>query len=421
MKRRLRRPGKRGLAILVAVLVVVGGLGAWLLTRGGGSAAPQAMTAQATSGTVKQSVSASGTIEPAKTADLDFGVSGTVTKVYVAAGDKVTKGQALAKVDDTALVAARTAAQASYAAAVTQHTDDADAGASDVQLAADQTAELSAQSDLASAVQDVKNAVLRSTINGTVSSIDLAVGDVVGGSGSSGSTGSSTGSGSSGGSSLSNAASSSSSSSSSTSAVTVTSSNKYVVSATVSADEATQVKKGMQAQITATGSTATIYGTVSSVGMVAQTSSSGAAVFPVTIAVTGAQKGLYAGTSATASITVKQVQNVLTVSSRAIRSSGSSTYVMKMVGGKAVKTPVKIGTVYGATTQILSGLSSGDTVQIPGITLPSGSGSGGTRGTRSGSGGFGGAGGFPSGGFGGGAGGSFGGAGGAGGFSGGGQ
>ena len=405
MKRRLRRPGKRGLAILVAVLVVVAGLGTWLLTRGGGSATAQTMTAQATSGTVKQSVSASGTIEPAKTADLNFAVSGTVTKVYVAAGDKVTKGQAIAKIDDTALVAARTAAQASYAAAVTQHTDDVDAGASDVQLAADQTAELSAQSDLASAVQDVKNAVLRSTIKGTVSSIDLAVGDVVSGSGGSGS-GSSSGSGS--GSALSDAASTSSSSSS---AVTVTSSNKYIVDATVSADEATQVKKGMQAQITATGSTDTIYGTVSSVGMVAQTSSSGAAVFPVTIAVTGAQKGIYAGTSATASITVKQVPNVLTVSSRAIQSSGSSTYVMKMVNGKAVKTPVKIGTVYGATTQILSGLSSGDTVQIPGITLPSGSGGkgGGTRGGfGGGTGGFpgGGTGGFPGGGFGGGAGGA---------------
>ena len=231
-----------------------------------------------------------------------------------------------------------------------------------------------------------------------VSSIDLEVGDVVSGSGSGGS-----GSGSS---SLSNADSSSTSSS----AVTVTSTNKYVVDATVSADEATQVKKGMQAQVTATGSTATIYGTVASVGLVAQTSSSGAAVFPVTIAVTGAQKGLYAGTSATASIIVKQVENVLTVSSRAIQSSGGSTYVLKVVNGKAVKTPVKIGTVYGASTQILSGLSSGDTVQIPGITLPSGASTGNRTTTRNGSGsGFGsfggGSGSFPSGGFGGGTGG----------------
>ena len=154
--------------------------------------------------------------------------------------------------------------------------------------------------------------------------------------------------------------------------------------------------------------------TVASVGLVAQTSSSGAAVFPVEIAITGAQKGLYAGTSATASIIVKQVTGVLTVSSRAIRSSGSSTYVMKLVGGKAVKTPVKIGTVYGASTQILSGLSAGDAVQVPGITLPSGAGGNRTGNTRGGTGGgnFRGGGSFPSGGFPGG---------GAGGFPGGGQ
>ncbi|WGL53774.1 HlyD family efflux transporter periplasmic adaptor subunit [Nocardioides sp. BP30] len=406
MKRRLRRPGKRGwLAVLVAALVVAGGVGMWLTTRDDGTAATQALTATASSGTVKQSVSASGTVEPAKTADLDFGVSGTVTKVYVAAGDTVRKGQAIAKVDSAALVAARTAAQASYDAAVTQHSVDIDDDASDVQLAADQTAVLSAKSDLESAEQDVADAVLRSTINGTVSAIDLAVGDVVSGSGSSGSSasGSSGGSGSSG-SSLSNAASTSTSSS----AVTITSTNRYVVDATVSADEATQVKKGMQATITVTGSTASIYGTVASVGLVAQTSDSGAAVFPVTIDVTGAQKDLYAGTSATASITVKQVENVLTVSSRAIQSSGSSTYVMKMVNGKAVKTPVKIGTVYGATTQIVSGLAAGDTVQIPGVTLPSGAGTGTTRrgtttgGGLTGGGGFsGGSGGFPGGGTGG--------------------
>lgn len=393
MKRRLKRPGKRGLAILVAVLVAVAGLGTWLLTRDGGSAASQALTAQASSGTVKQTVSASGTIEPAKTADLDFGVSGTVTKVYVAAGDKVTKGQPIAKIDDAALLAARTAAQASYSAAVTQHTDDVDADASDVQIAADQTAVLSAESDLASAKQDVQDAVLRSTIKGTVSAIDLAVGDVVGGSGSSSGTSGGSSSSGSGGSSMSDTASTTSSSSS---AVTVTSSDKYIVDATVSADEAKQVKKGMQAQITVTGDTATIYGTVSSVGLVAQTSSSGAAAFPVTVAVTGAQKDIYAGTDATASITVKQVQNVLTISSRAIQSSGSSTYVMKMVNGKAVKTPVKIGTVYGATTQILSGLSNGDTVQVPGITIPTGGGSKGGSGSRRS---FGGSGSFPSGGF----------------------
>ncbi|MCA1984009.1 efflux RND transporter periplasmic adaptor subunit [Nocardioides nematodiphilus] len=381
------RPGKRGWAILIALLVIVGSGGSWLLLHGDDAATATPLTAQASSGTVKQTVSATGTIEPARTADLDFAVAGTVTKVYVKAGDRVAEGQAIAAVDDSALIASRTAARASYDAALTQHATDVDADASDVQLAADQTAVLSAKAQLDAAIQDVKDAVLRSTIKGTVSSIDLAVGDVVSGSGSS-----SGGSGS-GGAGVSSAASTGSTTSST--AVTVTSTNAFVVSATVSADDAATVKKGMQAQITLTGASAPIYGTVSSVGLVAQTSSSGAAAFPVEIAVTGAQRSVYAGTTATASITVKQTDDVLTVSSRAIRTDAAddnATYVMKMVGGKAVKTPVEVGTVYGSTTEITSGLADGDTVQIPGITIPSGSGSG-SGGSRTGN-----DGGFPGGG-----------------------
>lgn len=388
------RPGKRGWAILIALLVIVGSGGGWLLLHGDDAATATPLTAQASSGTVKQTVSATGTIEPARTADLDFAVAGTVTKVYVKAGDRVAEGQAIAAVDDSALIASRTAARASYDAALTQHATDVDADASDVQLAADQTAVLSAKAQLDAAIQDVRDAVLRSTIKGTVSSIDLAVGDVVSGSGSS-----SGGSGS-GGAGVSSAASTGSTTSST--AVTVTSTNAFVVSATVSADDAATVKKGMQAQITLTGASAPIYGTVSSVGLVAQTSSSGAAAFPVEIAVTGAQRSVYAGTTATASITVKQTDDVLTVSSRAIRTDAAddnATYVMKMVGGKAVKTPVEVGTVYGSTTEITSGLADGDTVQIPGITIPSGSGSG-SGGSGSGSGGSrtGNDGGFPGGG-----------------------
>lgn len=409
----------RWLAAAVAVLVVAGAVGGWLLTRGGGSAQATPLTVQATSGTVKQTVSASGTIEAAQTANLDFAVSGTVTKVYVAAGDKVTKGQALAKVDDQSLVATRDAEAASLSAAEEQLSDDEDAGASDVQIASDQTSVVSARSTLADARTNVKDAVLRSTINGTVAALDLTVGDVVG-SGSSGSSGGSgagssrTGSAGVGGSATSGGSgtSGSSGSSSSSSAVTIVSTKRFIVDATVSADDAPQVKQGLQAEITVSGSSQPVYGTVQSIGLVASASSSGAAVFPVTIDVTGQQSGLYAGTSATAAITVKQRTNVLTVLSRAVQTSGGSTYVMKMVDGKPVKTTVQIGEVYGTTTEITQGLNAGDSVQIPGISIPGGGsgrsggfGGGGGRGGVGGA-GFGGGGrgggGFGGGGFGGG-------------------
>jgi RND family efflux transporter MFP subunit len=353
------RGRRRAWLVVPVVLVVAAGGGAWLMTRDT-SAAAQPTTATVSTSTMKQTVAATGTVEPARSADLDFEVAGTVTNVYVAEGDRVRKGQALARVDDDALVAGRTAAAATLSAAYTQLDDDEDAGASDTQLAADQAATVSAKSALAEATQAASDATLRATIAGTVVALDLAKGDVVGSaSGATGTTGTTGATGT-----------------ATTSAVTIQSTGHYVVDATVASDDVKSLKKGLQAEITPTGVTDTVYGTVTAVGLVAETSSSGAAVFPVTIEVTGKRKDLYAGTSADASIVIKQIQDVLTVPSRALQTDGDTTYVMKVVDGKSVKTTVETGTTYGMSTEVTSGLKDGDEVEIPGFTAPSGGGTG---------------------------------------------
>ena len=86
--------------------------------------------------------------------------------------------------------------------------------------------------------------------------------------------------------------------------------------------------------------------------------------FPVTVTITGKQSGLYVGTSATVSIIIKQVSNVLTVPALALHTSGSSTYVEKLVNGKKVKTTVTLGETYNSSTVITSGLASGDKVVL---------------------------------------------------------
>ena len=99
----------------VVVVVAAGaGVGIWLGTKG---SHPRRVTVttqvvSVTTGTMKQTVSASGTIEPAQQASLKFAVSGQVTAVDVTAGQKVTAGQTLATVDPTALQAELDAAQA---------------------------------------------------------------------------------------------------------------------------------------------------------------------------------------------------------------------------------------------------------------------------------------------------------------------
>ena len=100
------------------------------------------------------------------------------------------------------------------------------------------------------------------------------------------------------------------------------------------------------------------------VGLVATASSSGAATFPVTIGITGPQKSIYAGSSATVLINIKEFDDVLAVPSMALRQDDSGTYVYKLVDGNRVKTAIKTGTTFGMQTQVTSGLAEGDVVEI---------------------------------------------------------
>ncbi|MDN5765356.1 MAG: biotin/lipoyl-binding protein [Humibacillus sp.] len=74
-------------------------------------------TVAATVGTMQQTVAATGTLAPATESDLSFTSSGTVTKLDVAVGQKVTKGEPLATIDDTALKSALDVASAQEAQA----------------------------------------------------------------------------------------------------------------------------------------------------------------------------------------------------------------------------------------------------------------------------------------------------------------
>ncbi|HEX3788360.1 MAG TPA: efflux RND transporter periplasmic adaptor subunit [Pseudonocardiaceae bacterium] len=404
------------------VVLAGAGVGLWAWTRPAAAATYRLVAAS--SQTLRQTVSSSGTIEPAQQENLDFAVSGQVTGVTATVGEQVTAGQALATVNSASLAATVAEAQASLSSDQSRLSSDQTADSSSAQVIADQAAVTAAQNQLTDAQNALTEATLTSPIAGTVASVDLTVGQQVsGGSGSSSSTGSSgsSGGGSSGGTGGGSAggggstgstgsSSSSSSSSSSTGQVVVISSGSYVINASVDDTEVGQVKTGDQAIITPDGSTSTVYGTVGSVAMLASGSAT-VPSYPVTINVTGSPTGLYPGASATVSIIVKQLSGVLAVPSTAIHFSGGKSAVTEMSGGKQVSHAVTTGLTENGYTQILTGLSAGDQVVVAGA--PAGAGGaartgGGTTRTGGGAGGFGGgAGGFGGGGggFGGGAGG----------------
>ena len=416
---------RRLLSIGLVVLLLAGAVvTTWQLTKKSSSraaAAPVSVTTQRVtvgSGTIKQTVSASGTIEPASQADLSFAVSGQVTAVSVTVGQKVTAGQTVATIDATALQDTVNAATQTLAADQARLSSDQSNGASTSQIYSDQAAVTSAGTQLTTAKQNLADANLTSTIAGTVASVNLSVGQVVSGSGSGSTSGNGGGNGSVGATGQSSGVLSLSSSSSSAQIVVV-STDSYVVKATVDDTQVGQVKAGDQVTIQASGSTATVYGTVSSVGLVAQSSGSGSssvASFPVVVAVTGTPSGLYAGTSATLTITTVQLNNVVEVPTSAISYSNGQATVTKVVDGKQVATAVTTGAAASGETQITSGLKSGDVI-IERVVKFNGTAGGnrnvlGGSGTANRTGGAGGFGGFPTG--------AGGGAGGGGGFGGGG-
>jgi macrolide-specific efflux system membrane fusion protein len=389
---RLRAPAiKRQHAVVAVIiaLVVVGGGGAWAATRSSSATTAAPVLVSATTSTIRQSVSAAGTIEPAHRADLTFTVSGTVTSVPVAAGDQVRAGAILATVDTASLTTAVTSARAGVSATQDQLTAQQAAGSSAVQIASAQAQLADAQAKLADARTALAAASMTSPIAGTVAQVNIAVGDTVGSTSSAGSSSASGGAGSS-------SPSTGAASASSTAQIVVISTTSWVVSASVGSADLSQLKKGLQAEITPSGSATKIFGTVKSVGIVASSSSGGSATFPVTITVTGSPKGLYAGGAADVAIIVKQLENVLSVPTNAVHTESGKTVVHQMKDGAQVSTPVTVGTTYGPVTQILSGLKTGDTVV--GTTFRGGNRTGGT-GTRQGTGTSGGGSGGPGGGF----------------------
>jgi macrolide-specific efflux system membrane fusion protein len=288
---------------------------------------------------------------------------------------------------------------------------------SSTQLNADQAALTAARNQLTNAQNSLGDATLTAPMNGTVAAVNLTVGQQVsGGSSPSGTSNgaASSGAGSSSGTSSSSAGtgsgqsaggqssgqggggqsggqtsggSSGSSTSGSNAQLVVISDGSPIVNVSVDDTQVGQVKVGDQAMITPSGSTTPVYGTVTSVGMLASSSSS-VPIYPVTISVTGTPGGLFPGAGAQVSITVKQVTDALVVPAAAVHYTNGQATVAVLTNGRQTSIPVNVGMTSGGQTQILSGVSEGDQVVVPGAPRANQGTTGGLTGGRGGFGGF---------------------------------
>lgn len=355
----LLRTRRRRLVAAAAVVLVASA--AWYVGRSDAEeATATTATAEATTTTLEDTVTGSGTLAARRSSTLAFDSSGTVTKVRVEAGDTVRKGEVLATIDTTALEASLASAEAQLTAAETTAANDGDE--TSAQQSANAAKVESARADVAAAQDALEAATLTAPFAGTVASVGYETGDRVGGSSGSG------GSGESGG--------ATGASTTDSAGITVITPRRFVLTASVSAADVERIEDGMQAQVTPTGATEPVFGTVQSVGRVAEVGTDGTATFPVTVELTGEQEDLYAGTTADVSIVVESRADVLTVPTAAITTEDGQAYVTKVTGGKAERTAVEIGDTAGMSTEIVKGLEEGDTVRYEQAVRRAGGGTG---------------------------------------------
>ena len=267
----------------------------------------------------------------------------------------------------------------------------------------DQAAVTQAQ---ATVIQDQKvlsETTLTAPFAGTVTALNGAVGQTVSGSGnsaassssSSSSTGSATsaagsGSGGSGsaagsagaGSSGSSATGSSASSSSGSSSAFLTLSNMSnleIVAGFAEAD-ATKITTGQSATVTLSALTGTsIPAKVTAVSPVS-TVVSNVVTYDVTVGLTDPPSDVKPGMTANVSVVVASANNVLELPTSAITTAGRLSTVTVLKNGKQTTQTVTTGLAGDTETQIASGLSAGDVVVEPSVTV-SGTGTGAGTGT----------------------------------------
>ena len=162
---------------------------------------------------------------------------------------------------------------------------------------------------------------------------------------------------------------------------------------TVTTDQIADVAKGQVARVTPTGALEPVEGTVTSIGLLPK-SGTDTTAYPVTIELSD-EVAAPEGSTASIALVTGTAAGVLTVPSSAISTvRGTTTTVL--TDGEVVRTPVTVGVVGPARTEITTGLKAGQVVVLADldVALPSGDGETTTLpGVRGGQGGQGGPGG----------------------------
>ena len=354
-------------------------------------------------GSLTSTVSATGNVAVRDEVDVAPSVSGTVKKVYVEAGDKVSKGDTLftlkssdvssqikqayssvlsakqqvaqAKSSLTSAKSQLSAAKKGTAASGSVKSAKQAVTAAELGVSAANSQLSSAQSDYSDAVDAQSDLTVKAPCDGTVWTVSVSKGDSVSSqSSSSGSSSSSSGSNSSTSmSSSSSSGSSTSTSSSSSAAMTIAKNSTLGVKVSVNESDINSIKEGQSVSVSLDAiSGKTFKGSVDEISSTGTVSSS-VVSYSVWVLLDDPTSAVKSGMTASVDITTLKTDNVLLVSNAAVKGSGSNKYVLIMKSGSTQPTQVKVttGTRGSSQTIIKSGLTGGQKIVTQAITIDS--------------------------------------------------
>jgi macrolide-specific efflux system membrane fusion protein len=358
---------------LCGLALVAAGVGVLAVSQVGipsSSARVATEVVAAEDGVVQTTVTGTGNVAAGTDDEVDFATSGTLRHVYVHEGERVTKGQVLAKLDPTSAQltldqanATLTAAEDTLAEAedgsssssgTTTTTSTTDATTLDEDQIAVETAEQSVKSDELA----LDATTLRAPASGAIASLeDLFPGDSVQAGSPSGGSSSSSSSSSSG------SASSSSSSSSSSSFAEIVNTSTLTMAVAISEGDIGEIKVGQPATVTMDALTGVELAAHVAAISADATDSSDVVSYNVTLNLDQTDSRVLSGMSGSAVVIVDQAAGV-TVPTAAVTGSGSDGTVTLDQDGTQVQRQVVVGLRGTSRAEITSGLKAGDELVI---------------------------------------------------------
>lgn len=318
---------KRWLTIALILIVIVGGLGfffrgsfrtALRAEEGAQLTTGEALTLTTVGrGDLVRYMTASGNLQPGRQVELRFSVSGRVEEVLVSAGDRVTEGTPLVRLDNRQQELSYRQAKTNYEIALI------DAAPNVIQ---------EREYDMEMAYDNLQRTILVAPFDGLITDVQVEAGQSVG-----------------------------------TSDVVVKMIDDSVYKVEVAIDELDigQVQVGQRAMIVLDADrNRPRSGVVERIGYVATVQQSMVTI-PVTVRLDTTDPFLRPGYTATVQIAVAEARDVVRVPVEAINNASGIDTVTKLVDGEPVAVPVQTGLSDGIWVEIRSGLEEGD--QIVGL------------------------------------------------------